>query len=54
MIDHNEILEKFPFLNLCRIGEEEVIGVVQNYAQPLASIYVLNVLRDTSDKLAFL
>jgi hypothetical protein len=54
MADHNEILEKFPFLSLCRAGEEEIIGIIQNYTQTLASIYVLNVLNCTEDKAEFL
>ena len=54
MADHKEILEKFPFLSLCRAGEEEVIGIIQNYTQTLASIYVLNVLHSTEDKQGFL
>jgi hypothetical protein len=54
MADHKEILEKFPFLSLCRVGEEEVIGIIQNYTQTLASIYVLNVLNCTEDKAEFL
>jgi hypothetical protein len=54
MADHNEILVKFPFLSLCRAGEEEVVGIIQNYTQTLASIYVLNVLNCTEDKQEFL
>jgi len=54
MADHNEILEKFPFLCLCRAGEEEIIGIIQNYTQTLASIYVLNVLNCKEDKAEFL
>jgi hypothetical protein len=54
MADHNEILTKFPFLSLCRVGEEEVVGIMQNYTQTLASIYVLNVLNSTEDKAEFL
>jgi len=54
MADHKEILEKFPFLCICRMGEDEVIGIIQNYTQTLASIYVLNVLRSTEDKASFL
>lgn len=54
MADHKEILEKFPFLSLCRVGEDEVIGIIQNYTQTLASIYVLNVLNCIEDKAEFL
>jgi len=54
MADHNEILEKFPFLSLCRTGEEEILGIIQNYTSTLASIYVYNVLTCTEDKTEFL
>lgn len=49
-----EILQKFPFLSLCRVGEEEIIGIMQNYTTNLASIYVYNVLHTTEDKQQFL
>jgi hypothetical protein len=54
MADYNEILEKFPFLSLCRTGEEEILGIIQNYTSTLASIYVYNVLTCTEDKAEFL
>jgi hypothetical protein len=54
MADHKEILEKFPFLSLCRVGEDEVVGIIQNYTNALASIYVLNVLNCKEDKAEFL
>jgi hypothetical protein len=54
MADYNDILEKFPFLSLCRIGEEEILGIIQNYTSTLASIYVYNVLTCTEDKQEFL
>lgn len=54
MADHKEILDKFPFLSLCRTGEEEILGIIQNYTSTLASIYVYNVLTCTEDKQEFL
>jgi len=54
MADHKEILDKFPFLSLCRSGEEEILGIIQNYTSTLASIYVYNVLTCTEDKAEFL
>lgn len=54
MADHKEILDKFPFLSLCRTGEEEILGIIQNYTSTLASIYVYNVLTCTEDKAEFL
>jgi hypothetical protein len=54
MADHKEILEKFPFLSLCMTGEEEILGIIQNYTSTLASVYVYNVLTCTEDKQEFL
>jgi hypothetical protein len=54
MANHREILDKFPFLSLCKIGDEELIGIIQNYTQTVASIYVYNVLNCTDDKQEFL
>jgi hypothetical protein len=54
MAKHNEILEKFPFLSLCKAGEDEIVGIIQNYTTTLASIYVYNVLISTEHKQAFL
>lgn len=54
MANHKEILEKFPFLSLCKTGDEEIIGIIQNYTSTVASIYVYNVLVDTEDKQLFL
>lgn len=54
MADHKEILEKFPFLSVCMAGEEEILGIIQNYTSTLASIYVYNVLNCTEDKAEFL
>lgn len=54
MANHNEILEKFPFLCLCRVGDDEIIGIIQNYTSTLASVYVFNVLNCTEDKQLFL
>lgn len=51
---HKEILEKFPFLSLCRVGEEEIIGIIQNYTTNLASVYVYHVLHTTKEKQEFL
>jgi hypothetical protein len=54
MANHKEILDKFPFLSLCKTGEEEILGIIQNYTSTLASIYVYNVLTCTEDKAEFL
>ena len=54
MAIYSEILNKFPFLSLCKAGEEEIIGIIQNYTSTIASIYVYNVLIDTVQKQEFL
>lgn len=54
MAKHKEILEKFPFLSLCKVGDEEVVGIIQNYSNTLASIYVYNILQNTDDKQLFI
>lgn len=54
MAKHDEILEKFPFLSLCKSGEDEFLGIVQNYTSTIASVYVYNSLNCTEDKQEFL
>lgn len=54
MAKQEDILGKFPFLCLCRAGEEEIIGIIQNFTTTLASMYVYNVLKTTEDKQEFL
>lgn len=54
MANHKEILEKFPFLSLCKAGDDEILGIIQNYTANIASMYVYNVLSCTEDKQEFL
>lgn len=54
MARHNEILEKFPFLSLCKAGDDEILGIIQNYTTTLASVYVYNILITKEDKQLFL
>ena len=54
MTSHNDILKKFPFLSLCRTSEEELLCIIQNYTNTLASVYVYNVLVSIEDKQLFL
>lgn len=49
-----ELLERFPFLSLCRIGTEEYIGVVQNCDTTVATVYVYNNLNCLEHKELFL
>jgi hypothetical protein len=51
---YDEILKQFPFLSLCKAGDEELIGIIQNYNANLASIYVYNILHTIEDKQEFL
>ena len=43
-IEIKEFLDKFPFLSLCRYGQNEYIGIIQNVGNNIASIYVYNKL----------
>lgn len=54
MAIHRDILEQFPFLSLCRAGEDELVGIIQNYTSTVASVYVYNALNCTEDKQEFL
>lgn len=54
MAKHDDILEKFPFLSLCKSGEDEFLGIIQNYTTTIASVYVYNTLNCTEDKQLFL
>lgn len=54
MAIHRDILEQFPFLSLCKAGEDEIVGIIQNYTSTVASVYVYNVLNNTNDKQEFL
>lgn len=54
MAKQDDILNKFPFLCLCKAGDEEIIGIIQNFTNTLASMYVYNVLKTTEDKQEFL
>tara|TARA_A100001037_G_scaffold284777_1_gene291477 strand:+ start:760 stop:1140 length:381 start_codon:yes stop_codon:yes gene_type:complete len=49
-----EFLDKFPFLSLCRYGQNEYIGIVQNIGNNIASIYIYNKLKQKDDKKLFL
>lgn len=54
MAIHRDILEQFPFLSLCKAGEDEIVGIIQNYTSTVASVYVYNILNNTNDKQEFL
>lgn len=54
MATFDEILEKFPFLSLCKQGDDELIGIIQNYTTTVVSIYVYNYIRTVEEKQEFL
>ena len=54
MATDTDIFDKFPFLNLCRAGDTELIGIIQNYTPTLASMYVYNEIKTTAEKQLFL
>jgi len=49
-----ELLERFPFLSLCKAGNEEYVGIVQNCDVMVASVYVYNNLNCMEHKSLFL
>jgi hypothetical protein len=54
MATFDEILEKFPFLSLCKHGDDELVGIIQNYTNTVVSIYVYNYIRTVDEKQEFL
>jgi hypothetical protein len=48
-----EFLERFPFMSLARYGEQELVGIIQNSDNVVVTMYVYNLLRDDTDKVAF-
>ena len=54
MTTPQELLDRFPFLSLCRCGTEEYIGIIQNYDTSVVAMYVYNHLNCIEDKELFL
>ena len=52
--EHKELLDRFPFLSLCKHGGGEYVGIVQNQSNTVCSVYVYSKLNDTTDKEDFL
>jgi hypothetical protein len=48
-----EFLERFPFMSLARYGDNELVGIIQNSDNVVVTMYVYNLLRDDTDKVAF-
>lgn len=49
-----DLLARFPFLSLCQYGEEEYIGIMQNYDATVTTMYVYNNLNCKEHKELFL
>lgn len=49
-----EFLERFPFMSLVRYGENELVGIIQNSDNVVVTMYVYNLLKDDTDKLALI
>lgn len=49
-----EFLEQFPFMCLVRYADRELVGIIQNSDQHVVSMYVYNLLKDDTDKRAFI
>jgi hypothetical protein len=52
--EHKELLDRFPFLSLCKHGSGEYVGIVQNQSAAVCSVYVYSQLKDTTEKENFL
>ena len=54
MDDLKEFLDKFPFITIARVVEDEFVGIVQNRDAHVTSFYDYNMLRTTEMKKTFL
>ena len=52
--EHKELLDRFPFLSLCKHGGGEYVGIVQNQSNTVCSVYVYSKLNETTEKEDFL
>lgn len=50
----NMLLEKLPFLSLCRCGKNEYIGIIQNIDINIVSMYSFDLIKTTEEKLRFI
>jgi hypothetical protein len=48
------LLNRFPFLTLCRCGKNEYVGIVQNIDVNIISLYSFDIIRTTNEKLKFI
>ena len=53
-MDYAELQEKFPFLSCIKYANNEYVGILQNQAQHVTSIYVYDMLKTTKEKQNFL
>ena len=44
--EHKELLDRFPFLSLCKHGGGEYVGIVQNQSNTVCSVYVYSKLNN--------
>jgi hypothetical protein len=50
----NILLNKFPFLTLCRCGKNEYIGIIQNIDTNITSLYSFDLIKTTEEKIKFI
>lgn len=50
----NILLEKMPFLSLCRCGKNEYIGIIQNIDVNIVSLYSFDLLKTPEEKIKFI
>lgn len=52
--EFQELLDRFPFLSLCKYGGNEYVGIIQNQDATIVSMYIYNLLVDSNHKQNFL
>ena len=54
MSEYQELLDRFPFLSLCRYGGNEYVGIIQNQDSTIVCMYMYNLLVSNEHKQNFL
>jgi hypothetical protein len=52
--EYQELLDRFPFLSLCKYGGNEYVGIIQNHDSGIASMYIYSLLTTPDHKKLFL
>ena len=52
--DFLKLSQRYPFFTLCKHGEEEFIGIIENSSKNLISIYIFDNIKDEKLSIKFL